>query len=153
MSLFNYKVRPPILPVNQGNTDLCWLAATTVMFQWKDTIKLSMQDCASRLDSIFVAKFLAHEALSYDDILLWKSHGGFDAQGQQCLDAGGWQTLLELHGPLITLLDGTGGGTINHAVVVYGVNGDGSLDGTSLMVANSQTGVAENKSRIYSAQR
>lgn len=59
------------------------------------------------------------------------------------MDASGWEQLLKAHGPLITLVDGSGSGAINHAVVVLGVVGDGTQNGTNITFANGQSGQIE----------
>jgi len=140
---FDFMVPPPIEAVDQGNGNLCWLAATSVLFGWRDSSPLSLADSAARLGVEFTGLFGASKALPAAWVPLWAERGGYSKEGLQCIDASGWDSLLRQHGPLIVLVDGTGGGVINHAVVVYGIVGDGSPDGTTLQVANGQGGAME----------
>ncbi len=157
---YSFEVSPSLLPVDQGAADLCWLAATAVVYGWKDNVGGSLSDsdarmsaAATRLGGEFVAKYVTKSSLSYDSIPLWKSRGGFNSQGQQCLDASGWSSLLKQHGPLITLVDGNGSGAINHVVVVGGIMGDGTAAGTTLTYADGVNGVIQAKSLADFATR
>lgn len=143
MSNLNFTVPPPIEAIDQGIADLCWLAATAVVYSWKDGRRWTMSETANRLGVEFVARQAAGAALSYDELALWRSRGPFGMQHQQCIASDGWNLLLRGHGPLITLIDGTGSGTINHAVVVYGIEGDGAPKTTFLKVANGQGGMLQ----------
>lgn len=140
MPSLNFTVRSPIVAVDQGNVDLCWAAATAVLYGWKDSRPYTMAEAAGRLGGPFVLKQVTGSALSYADLGLWQQSGPFGQQHQQCIAASGWDALLRRHGPLITLVDGTGAHEINHAVVVYGIEGDGAPTTTRLKVANGQGG-------------
>lgn len=143
MPNLKYTVPPPIEAVDQGVADLCWLAATTVVYSWKDGRRWTMTEAANRLGVEFIAHQAAGSALSYSELALWRSRGPFGMQHQQCIAADGWDALLRAHGPLITVVDGTGEGKINHAVVVSGIEGDGGPGTTFLSVANGQGGVLQ----------
>jgi hypothetical protein len=143
MPLYDYIVPPPMNAIDQGNADLCWLAVTAVLYSWKDGRPCSMDDAARRLGVEFVIHQAAGTLLPWAELALWRARGPFEMQHQQCLGADGWDALLRAHGPLITVVDGTESGTIDHAVVVYGVKGDGSATGTELLVANGQGGVLQ----------
>jgi hypothetical protein len=147
------EINPNLLPVDQGDSNLCWLAATAVVFGWRDGAGGTLADSDARMSAAatamggeFVTLYLTKEALPSASIPNWRSSGGFELQGQQCLDADGWETLLRGKGPLITLIDGNGSGEINHAVVVGGIHGDGSADGTNILFANGNGGIIESKS-------
>jgi hypothetical protein len=143
---YNFDVTPSLLPVDQGSADLCWLAATAVIMSYKDNALVSMSAAATRLGPEFVIKQSLNSRLNYSDLNLWKMRGNFLSEGQQCIDAKGWYNLLKKHGPLITLVDGSGSSTIDRAVVVSEIHGDGSLTGTKLTFANSQGGVMQSES-------
>jgi hypothetical protein len=140
MDAVDFQVSPPIEGVDQGNSQLCWLAATAVLFQWRDGVPVSLQDAANTLGAYFIAKYANLAPLDYGDMQQWQQAGGFESQGQQCFDADGWSSLLQQYGPLITLISGNATDTINHAVVVGGVSGDGTTAGTSLTVADGNGG-------------
>ncbi|MDB5581524.1 MAG: hypothetical protein JWR80_6700 [Bradyrhizobium sp.] len=143
MAQLNYTVRAPIVAVDQGDADLCWLAATAVLYTWKDSRPCTMTQAANRLGVEFIAHQAAASALSYAELALWRTRGPFDLQHQQCIGANGWDALLRAHGPLITLVDGNASGAINHAVVVYGIEGDGGVTSTWLRVANGLGGTLQ----------
>lgn len=146
MPQFNYTVPGTVAAVDQGDADLCWLAATTVLFQWKDAQSMTMQSVAQRLGRPYVIKYNAKDGLNYDELAGWRRAAGFGMQHQQCIAAEGWNALLRAEGPLITLIDGDGSNQLNHAVVVYGISGDGRANTTHLKVANGQGGALQ----IYS---
>jgi hypothetical protein len=53
-------VPPPIAAVDQGPVNLCWLAATAVMFSWKDGAPCTRTEAANR----FGVEFVAHQELA-----------------------------------------------------------------------------------------
>lgn len=142
MASFDYEVPPPVSPVDQGQANLCWLAATAVLYGWKSPRPVTMAKAAERLGVEFVAKYGTGSALTYDELPLWRQRGPFRAEGQQCMDARGWDAKLRGFGPLITLVDGSGSRIIDHAVVVYGVSGDGTQNGTHLKFADGNGGTS-----------
>ncbi|MBY9064967.1 hypothetical protein K7957_18690 [Sphingomonas yunnanensis] len=146
MPAYLYRVPGPIIAFDQGRASLCWLAASAVMFSWKSTGPVRLAEAADRLGPEFIAKYGTGSALGYADLALWASRGGFVREPQQCLDAGGWNQLLRSHGPLITIIDGNNSGSINHAVVVVGIEGDGGADTTIISIVNGQGGLIESRS-------
>ena len=141
MSAIKYHVPAPFSAVDQGHADLCWLAASAVVFQWSSGLPVSLQQAANRLGVEFIAKYAQGAALQYGDVPLWRARGPFQSQNQQCLDASGWETLLRQHGPLITLVSANATDKIDHVVVVGGIEGDGTPTGTSLTVADGNGGI------------
>jgi hypothetical protein len=137
----DFDVSPQLIAFDQGNTNLCWLAASAVLYQWQNVQPLTLQDAANRLGVEFVALYASGSALPYADLPLWQARGPFRSQGQQCFDAGGWFNLLSTFGPLMTLVSANATGYIDHAVVVGGIHGDGSSVGTNLAVADGDGGV------------
>jgi hypothetical protein len=141
MADFDFLVAPPIQGIDQGNSELCWLAATAVMFQWREGRVVSLQDAANALGVEFVAIYARDGVLPFPDIPLWQQRGGFESQGQQCFDANGWLGLLQQYGPLIALVSANATNTVDHAVVVAGISGDGSPAGTNLTIADGDGGI------------
>lgn len=144
MSNYDYDVSPALIAFDQGNANLCWLAASAVMFQWKTVQPITLQDAATRLGIEFVALYSSGSLLPFPQVPLWKARGPFRSQGQQCLDADGWLNLLSTYGPLVTLVSANATGYVDHVVVVGGIHGDGSPAGTSLTVADGNGGVVSN---------
>ncbi len=148
MATYDYEAEP-IFPIKQGEyASLCWAAATAVMLGWRNRSRCSLQDAANFLGVEFVEKYAAGSPLKYGDVPLWKERGGFVAQGQQCIDAAGWNDLLRKHGPLITLISANATKRIDHVVVVTGILGDGSGAGTVLKFADGQCGCIRKYSLI-----
>ena len=100
MPQLNYTVPGNIAGVNQGDRDLCWLAATAVLYTWKNGIPCTMTQAANRLGAEFVARQAAGTALRYNELTLWRTRGLFDMQHQQCIGAQGWDALLRAHGQI-----------------------------------------------------
>jgi hypothetical protein len=145
---YNYTVIPPIEPIDQRRQDLCWLASTAEIFSWRERRSMTMDEAASRLGPDFESKSRNGEALTYSEISLWTARANFRSEAQQCIAAFGWDFLLRRHGPLVTLVDGTGSKHIDHAVVVFGIIGDGGGRGTQLKFANSQSAKVESVSLV-----
>jgi Papain-like cysteine protease AvrRpt2 len=141
MPNYNFDVSPALIAFDQGNTNLCWLAASAVMFQWKTVQPITLQDAATRLGVEFLALYSSGSLLPFSQVPLWKARAPFRSQGQQCFDAAGWLTLLSAYGPLLTSVSANATGYVDHVVVVGGIHGDGSTAGTSLTVADGDGGV------------
>jgi hypothetical protein len=141
MANYNFDVSPALIAFDQGNTNLCWLAASAVMFQWQSVQPVTLQDAANRLGIEFVALYGSGSVLPWAQLPLWQARGPFRSQGQQCLDVNGWLQLLSAYGPLVTLVSANATGYIDHAVVVGSVHGDGTPAGTNLTVADGDGGV------------
>jgi Papain-like cysteine protease AvrRpt2 len=141
MTNYNFDVTPSMIAFDQGNSNLCWLAASAVLFQWQSVQPLTLQDAANRLGVEFAALYASGSVLPFTQLPLWQARGPFQSQGQQCFDANGWFNLISTYGPLITLVSANATGYIDHAVVVGGIHGDGSPAGTDLSVADGNGGV------------
>jgi len=141
--------------VAQGNTNLCWLAATAVMDSYKAKKSVTMGEASARLGGEYVLKQAQGIALQFSELDAWLAAGGFNKEQQLCFGAEGWEKLLKAHGPLITLVDGSNDAraAIDHAVVVVGIDGDGTEGGTNISYADGQTATVESRTLSAFATR
>ena len=98
---------------------------------------------ANRLGVEFIAAFAEGAALRYDQLELWKIWAALTVRGSSALmllDGRPYCALMVL---FITLIDGNGANTINHAIVIAVIDGDEGANTTKLTVVNGQGGVIE----------
>ena len=66
--------------VAQGNTNLCWLAATAVMDSYKSNKAVTMGEAAARLGGEYVLKQAQGVALKWNEVDAWLTAGGFNKE-------------------------------------------------------------------------
>ena len=150
-----FTIDPLPTAVSQGNANLRWLAATAVMDSYKAKKAVSMGEASARLGGEYVLKQAQGVALKWNEVDAWLTAGGFNKEPQLCFGAEGWEKLLKEHGPLITLIDGSNDAVaaIDHAVVVVGIDGDGTEGGTYISYADGQTATVESQTLSTFATR
>lgn len=131
LSTIDYSI-PGLLPVIEQPTKYtCWAAVMTMMYQWKSNTSIAIRDALATIDSRFVAMFDANKGLDKDS-----AKDLYDAAGLvQLLSFNptieGWVSLLQKYGPLYVDV-GYNAGSNTHAIIVRGISGDGTPDGTSI---------------------
>jgi hypothetical protein len=135
--MVNYMIPGTIDPRDQGHANLCWLASTTMLYEWKENQSFAMDTIAARLGEPFTSRAVSgpdQDYISFGEVELLKSQAGFAMVGQQCLSATGWERLLRSYGPLFVIADFDNGAGVHlaHAVVVTGIVGDESADNTTI---------------------
>jgi ABC-type bacteriocin/lantibiotic exporter with double-glycine peptidase domain len=126
-------VSNPPPAVDQGIQNACWLAGTTMLFEFKNQQSMSMDTVAANLGPPFSDPSLRTNGLPLNQVAALVSAAGFSTAPLMCLSATGWQDLINAHQPLMVIIDPTAGtGIMLHAVVVIGIDGDESGDGTNI---------------------
>lgn len=128
----NYEVPGVIYAVNQETTDLCWLAATTMLLAWKRQTMLSMDLVAQNLGPEFQALYSTGQRLSEVLMRTLISRADFRSEGGQSMGAEDWGKELKQVGPIVACVDdGVPNNKMVHSSVLFGILGDGSLERTN----------------------
>jgi Papain-like cysteine protease AvrRpt2 len=134
-------VEPPVLPVQQLTNLVCWAAAGTMMESWRARLTLSVEAMLDGLGGTWRARYDRNEGLSVVDFRAFTTALGLVEDPPQSYTPAGLATLLTTVGPLLAIGDdAVESNQISHARVIDSVKGDGTLDGTTVMVADSATG-------------
>jgi hypothetical protein len=138
-----FDVRYDVPLITQPDEMTCW-AASLAMIQ-------SFRDQAS-YDVDYFAGAPPHTWMSWSRIEPLAASLGFVEIASADLQPAGWHDLLSTHGPLWIVIKGAVSNASSHAVVLVGIVGDGSLEGTQ-MTSNNPTGLVEQQSFTDFANR
>ncbi len=130
----NYSV--PLIP--QPTDVSCWAASLAMVVSYRDSASYAPETIAQQSGMDIAGSY------GWPDIRNAVSTWGLNTEGPACGLADYWATLLSNHGPIWIVEVGNP----NHAVVVVGVNGDGTQEGTTVTLNNPwppNAGVVETK--------
>lgn len=137
----NYEVGGILNPVDQVETHFCWLAVTAMLLSWARLRPLSMSETASLLGSPFSDYFVSGDALDAEMIPLFLQRSGLVAPAGQSRTAKGWEDLLRARGPLGVGIDADDPDNyMSHLVIMYGIIGDGTANGTTVKLIDPSGG-------------
>lgn len=126
IGVVEYRIHGELLRVNQrhwlfGNS-LCWAAALTMMYQWRDQMEHNTRDL---LDQIGFKYRLLFEAGSMLPGYMWHDlirNSDMDSFQLPSMTARDWEVLLRRHGMLwVGAMSGLGSGTFGHSFIMYGL--------------------------------
>lgn len=137
----NYTVPGTITKIDQGKSNLCWLATTTMLLASKVPVPMDMKTTAKRLGPEFEALLSKGAALRGDLINLFQQRAGIISLAGQSRPATAWEALLKSKGLLAVGIDADEPNNfMAHLVMLYGISGDGSLDKTHLSIIDPAGG-------------
>lgn len=128
----NYDV--PLVEQPDGMT--CWAAALAMVRSYQEQASYTVDDIAGPEP---------HSWMNWSQIEPIAIQLGFVEIASAGLMPTGWHDLLAAHGPLWIVIKADVSSQASHAVVLTGMAGDGSVDGTQMLV-NNPTGVRETPS-------
>ncbi len=126
----------PLVP--QPTPVSCWAASLTMVISYRDQASYAPETVAAQ------ANMDVNTGYGWDDIKNAVTAWHLNTEGPACGLPQYWADLLQAHGPAWIVEVGNP----NHAVVVVGVNGDGTPAGTTMTVNNPwppNQGVVEQK--------
>ncbi len=143
----NYQVPGLFVPVKQKSGMSCWAAMYTMMRSWKDQMSYPVETAVETLGAPY-PKILADDTgLPITENRRLAGRAGMTAEPLFNPSAKGWEDLLKRHGLLWTsfawVATAATGGLISgrHIIILYGIQGDGSLDGTIVHYADPSDGL------------
>jgi hypothetical protein len=139
MGAVDYTVPGPIAPVRQPSPRTCWATVIGMMTSWKRQPSISARDAIAPGGPEFLAKFDNDQVLDATSAgRLYQSLGLVAIQSlNPSID--GWDQYLRLYGPLYVDI-GYPQQANTHAVIVTGISGNGSADGTTITYIDPEPG-------------
>jgi GH24 family phage-related lysozyme (muramidase) len=130
-SAVDYSV-PGIVPiVTQPTPRTCWAAVITMMYSWRHGQSIAVRDALARISPTYVDMFNRDVALDSNLAPALYRDAGLSTITSFNPTIEGWDLLLRKYGPLYVDV-GYNTGNMTHAIIVTGIRGDGSADGTSI---------------------
>jgi Papain-like cysteine protease AvrRpt2 len=117
----------------------CWAAALAMVISFRDQASYTVEDIASSANMDITRGY------GWNNIRAAVSTWGLREEGPMCAAPDYWASLLQTNGPLWIVEVANPGA---HAVVLVGMHGDGTPEGTSVTLNNPwppNQGVAEEK--------
>jgi hypothetical protein len=143
-------VRHNVAPINQGNGNLCWAAATTMLLNWKFPGLQTMQTVANRGGPEFVTLYnnainnASPSEISLDQEKRLYAKLNLVVVSGVSPTINGWRNLLSSKGPLHVTIKPNGSGGMLHGVLITGLVGDGTAAGTDIFYNDPATGTQVN---------
>ena len=139
LSGIDYTIPGAFEIIPQPSPRTCWAAVFTMMYCWRNTRSTDIPSAIGTLGGSFLDMYKRDQAL--DGSL---AQSLYDAAGLVAMrgfnpSADGWVGLLKKYGPLYVDV-GYQSGSMTHAIIVTGIAGDGSTDGTSIIYADPGDG-------------
>ncbi len=143
----NYVVPNPFFDMQQPNNNSCWATAATMLASWKAKSKLPISTVTGQAGVKYVQLFKNNKRLSSSDKVLFLSGLHLVAEPPATYTAQALESILRKWGPLwITTAEGPADDFSVHGRVVKGIMGDGSGDGTTLLIADPADGTTHPES-------
>lgn len=140
--VLDYEVAGIINPVDQGVSNLCWLATTATLLSWKLLSLMDMKATAKHLGPEFEALHTSGDGLSSANIPLFLTRSKLISKAGQSRTAKTWEQLLKTHGLLAVGVDADQPNNyMAHLVTMYGISGDETLNGTTIKIIDPAGGV------------
>ncbi|MBI3863464.1 MAG: peptidoglycan-binding protein [Planctomycetia bacterium] len=139
-SLVPYRVPGLISPLQQPSGMACWATSYTMMVSWRRQQSLAIRDAVSDLGQKWLNYYDANTGTSPYDNIEFARTAGLQYEPLQSFSIDGWALLLRRHGLLwlsfawqVAGLNGLPTRRGRHIIIIYGLTGDGSPDGTKVL--------------------
>ncbi len=122
--------------IPQDKSNACWLASSTMMRSWKDQASYPLSDTLMVLDGSggnFSQTYNADKGLSFNDNKKIVEILGLTALPPASYTIGYFFSLLA-ESPIMAVIMFSANSTIAHMVVITGISGDKTFNGTTLQI-------------------
>jgi hypothetical protein len=122
--------------IPQDKSNACWLASSTMMRSWKDQVSYPLSDTLKVLDASggsFTQTYTADNGLSFADNQKIVATLGLTALPPASYTIDYFFSVLD-ESPIMAVIMFSANSTIAHMVVITGITGDRTPDGTSLSI-------------------
>ncbi|MEV0387471.1 papain-like cysteine protease family protein [Nonomuraea sp. NPDC050643] len=139
----DFAVTPPVAPRKQSKPLNCWAAVGAMMLGWRDRVSITEEAAAERAAPEWLAKQRAGTGLESGEVSAYTAALGLRHENPQSYLPRGIFMLLEAHGPLWVIGDvGFENDRLSHAMIVTGIRGDGTAEGTRVTLVDPALGAA-----------
>ena len=122
--------------IPQDKSNACWLASSTMMRSWKDQVSYPLSDTLNVLDASggsFTQTYTADNGLSFADNQKIVATLGLTALPPASYTIDYFFSVLD-ESPIMAVIMFSANSTIAHMVVITGITGDRTPDGTTLSI-------------------
>ena len=122
--------------IPQDKSNACWLASSTTMRSWKDQVSYPLSDTLKVLDASggsFTQTYTADNGLSFADNQKIVATLGLTALPPASYTIDYFFSVLD-ESPIMAVIMFSANSTIAHMVVITGITGDRTPDGTTLSI-------------------
>lgn len=119
----------PVAGMSQPADHACWATSFAVVINYRDGSNLTPADVSNAVGVDINA------VESWSDVTNAAEHFGLRESASACMNVLGWTQMLMSYGPLWICVNGG-----SHAVVVNGVQGDGTEEGTTFYITDPWDG-------------
>jgi hypothetical protein len=139
LTAVDYTIPGVLDPLQQNAPMTCWATVITMMYSWREQQSVAPATVLAAAGQEWVDRYNRGEGL---DVNL--SESLYNALGLVPLRSfnptiEGWESLLRQYGPLYVDV-GYGTSTTTHAIIVTGIHGDGTRDGTTITYVDPASG-------------
>jgi len=144
MGAVSYTVPGLVAPLQQPSPMTCWATVIAMMTSWKRQQSIAPRDSIAAAGQEFLQKFDAGQPL--DSASAGRLYQALGLVAMQSLNPSidGWDQYLRLYGPLYVDI-GYPQVSTTHAVIVTGISGDGTPDGTTITYVDPALGSVVNR--------
>jgi hypothetical protein len=119
----------------------CWATVYTMMLSWRRQQSFDIPSALEAVGKPYVSVFQTNTGLPPSEFGPFLRAAGMACQPMMNLAIAEWERLLRIHGLLwVGALSSTRPGAGLHSRIVEGVSGNGTPDGTSLMIIDPAGG-------------
>ena len=137
----NVSVDPPVVPIKQQTDSVCWAAAGTMMLSWRKRQLMTVESAMDSLGGDWRTKYDANQAIYIADFRGFLTAVGLFEEGPANYLPNGIARLLGNYGPLLVVSDDmVDNNALVHIRIITSIRGDGSAEGTDVILADSATG-------------
>ena len=123
----------------QGHDWLCWAYSYAMLAAWRQQQSLEVRPLLEDIGEKWVDRYDNNKGISWAEGKEFANAAGLTTEPVQSVPLSRWEELLRKHGPLLLMTKNsslTGG----HARVLYGVDGDGTPGGTTMLILDPWNG-------------
>lgn len=133
-------IKYDVSPIKQKYTMSCWAAATSILHSWKYPVLSDVPSVLKRAGTRYESIYAGNKGITpAQESAFYKTLGLVEVAGLSPTPAG-WSEMLRKHGPLSVTVDAAPGQNLIHAIVVVGLEGDGSLGNTIITTLDPADG-------------
>jgi hypothetical protein len=138
----NINVPGPVPAIAQPSSRSCWATVATMMISWRRRESMSISDAIATIGEPYVSHFNNNQVLFWTDTEAFGRAAGMKAVPLQSFSLEGFADLLQrTRSPLFVSIHPHGNPQdLTHIVVVTGLVGDGTIDGTKVNYNNPDGG-------------
>ena len=148
MAGIRYTVPGIIAPVRQPSGMSCWAAMFTMMYSWKNQVSIPIETAVGMLGPTYLQCFRDNTGLPIEANRQLADDAGMVAEPLVNPSIEGWRSLLARNGLLWTSYGwqvmAPDGMTVQrrgrHILIFYGIEGDGTPDGTQIKYVDPSDG-------------